>query len=272
MLHKNETQNRFKEKFVAAIIFIGILISAAVFKNVNAETSPQNIDHTFAGTIAALPVMPVQPILPSSVDTTVSKRKGTSNFTFTRTENGEEIEYRAKLKDGKLVTLYRDDEKVTEKDFGKYKDMIEEKVREHEANMKKHEENMKVHAANMKIHEENMKQHAINMKKHAENMKIHEANMKIHAENMKKHEIEMKKHNAFMADLKQLLIDEGIIKKGDKDFSMKFNSKRIVVEGEKLSDSIHRKALKLYKEHYNKEMDSENSVIINGSFNSDDDN
>ncbi len=270
MLHKNDTRNSFKEKFAAVIIFIGILISAAVFKNVNATTPSKGITGINAATQEMLPGLPSVPELPSVIDTTISKKKGTSTMTFSRTENGEEIEYRAKLKDGKLVTLYRDDEKVAEKDLGKYKAMIEEMVKKHEAEMAQHKKDMIQHEKDMIEHEKNMKQHEIDMKKHNEEMKQHEIEMKKHDQEMElhkiemaKHEVEMKKHNAFMKDLKQMLVDEGIIKKGDNNFNLKLTSKKILVEGEKLSDDILSKAKKLYKKHYDKEMSGSNSITIN---------
>jgi bla regulator protein blaR1 len=281
MLHKNENRNSFKEKFATAIIFIGILITAVVFKNVNAETPSKEVNTINVPIAAVIPALPMAEFESTTIDTIVSNKRGTSTFTFEKEVNGDTKEFRVRVKDGKITSLFIDDEKATKEEIVKYQPMIIEMIKKHEAEMAKHEENMKKHELDMQKHEQDMRKYDEDMKKHAEamekhdfDMKQHEKDMKKHEEEMKKHEIEMKKHEAFIKDLKQMLADEGKIKKISSELNMKFNNRRIIVNGVKLSDEILKKALQLYKKHYNKEMSDESSTNINNGgsnvFDSDD--
>ena len=96
-------------------------------------------------------------------------------------------------------------------------------------------------------------------------MAKHELDMKQHEKDMKVHEAEMKKHNAFMKAFKQMLIDEKLIDKNDTNISYRFTSSKLIVEGKEASASVLIKAKKLYKEHFNKEIDSNSSVSSNYS-------
>ena len=60
--------------------------------------------------------------------------------------NGETKEFRVNLKNNEIVSLFIDDEKIPKEEYGKYSDIINKRVKEHEAAMIQHEIDMKKHA------------------------------------------------------------------------------------------------------------------------------
>lgn len=231
MLQQNKNRNNIKEKFIAVVLFTGLLVSVAVFKNANAQ-SIANGNNAGIG----IPGMPasVENVIPFtglSFDSTKVK-KGTSNFTFEAEDNGKTNEYRVTIKNGEITSLFVNDEKIPEQDYGKYKTLIDKKVKEHEAAMAKHEIEMKEHEKQMQKHALDMKQHEKDMEKHAgemknqkvildKEMKKHEIEMKKHEQDMKQHEADMAKHDQDMAkhdqDMKQHEID---MKKHEEDMKV----------------------------------------------------
>ncbi len=74
---------------------------------------------------------------------------------------------------------------------------------------------------------------------------------------------DLKKFNLFMKDLRKELVKDNVIKSKDEDFDMDFNSNEIIINGEKLPDSLHKKYLKLYKDHFGKDLDDQIKININ---------
>jgi bla regulator protein blaR1 len=226
MLQQDKNRNNIKEKFTAAILFIGLLVSVVVFKNANAQSVTTEKNASIIN-IPSVPFLEADtPEYPGwGIDSTKAK-KGINQLNFDENENGVEKRYRVTLKNGKITSLSVDGEVIPKEDYGKYEPRINKKIKEHEAAMKQHGIEMKQHEADMKQHdidmkkheqmmkkqqielekeakirekemqkhEADMKKHEIEMLKHQEDMQKHDLDMKKHEEDMKKHELDMKKH------------------------------------------------------------------------------
>jgi hypothetical protein len=217
MLQQDKNRNNFKEKFIAAVVFMGLLVSAAVFKNTNAQSAASVNNAAVIG-------------MPSAVENTgvfsitefdsIKTKKGTSKLVFNAEDNGKTNEYRVTIKNGAITSLKVNGEKIPKEDYGKYKTLIDKKVKEHEEAMAKHEIEMKQHEEQMKQHQAEMKEHDIEMKKHDLEMKLkqkqidkdlkqqkieyekqmkkHEADMKQYEKDMRQHDQQMKQHEIDM--------------------------------------------------------------------------
>lgn len=74
---------------------------------------------------------------------------------------------------------------------------------------------------------------------------------------------DLRKFNLFIKDLRKELVQDNVIKNKDEDFNMNFNSDEIVINGKKLPDSLHKKYIKLYKDHFGKDLDDEIKINVN---------
>lgn len=205
MLQHDKNRNNFKEKFIAAVIFIGLLVSVAVFKNANAQSVAYGNNASVIGMPSSFENPALFPIM--DIDSTKTK-KGTSKMIFKAEDNGKTNEYRVTIKNGAITSLFVNDEKVAKEDYGKYKTLIDKKVKEHEAAMAKHEIEMQQHKEQMKQHEADMKEHDIAMKKHELEMKLQQKKIdkdmtlqkKEYEEQMKKYQADMKQHEKDMQE------------------------------------------------------------------------
>lgn len=102
------------------------------------------------------------------------------------------------------------------------------------------------------------------------NMKNFDKNMKYFDLHMKELSKNMKKLKEFLKDMKHELIKDNLIKDEDEDFSMKFNSHELLINGKKVSDEQLNKYKAIYKNHYGKDIDDEFDINNNGR--DDDDN
>ena len=54
-----------------------------------------------------------------------------------------------------------------------------------------------------------------------------------------------------------------MIKDEDENFSMKFNSKEMIINGNKVPDDLFKKYKEIYKKHYGKDIDDEFDINNN---------
>lgn len=126
MLHKDENRNGFKEKFAAALIFMGILIAAAVLKNTGAVNTDDGVKTNKAGfTFPSSIFVGDKELTGIEVDTTKAV-KGTRSFSYFQKEDGKMKRYRARMKDGKLAGLSIDGEKVPQEKLDGYRKDVED--------------------------------------------------------------------------------------------------------------------------------------------------
>lgn len=126
MLHKDQNQNGFKEKFAAVLIFIGILVVFAVVKNVSPAVSSSDLQYNKAGiSIPSSIFVGDKELSGIEIDTTKAVH-GKKSFSYFQKEDGKMKRYRAKIKDGKLTDLSIDGEKVPQDKLENYKKDVEE--------------------------------------------------------------------------------------------------------------------------------------------------
>jgi beta-lactamase regulating signal transducer with metallopeptidase domain len=124
MLNKDQNQNGFKEKFAAALIFIGILVAASVLKNVNTGSADAQMNKAGIALPSSLFVGDKE-LTDIVIDTTRASH-GRRSFSYFQKEDGKLKKYKAKMKDGELTDLSIDGEKVPQEKLNSYKSDVEE--------------------------------------------------------------------------------------------------------------------------------------------------
>jgi len=283
MLQQDKNRNNFRDKFTAAILFMALLVSVALFKNANAQSVAPGLNTDIIATVSHQNTFSD---FTSPIDT-VHKNKGTMNMDFNVKENGKDNKYRVKLENEEIVSLSINGKAVPKEEYGKYKNMIAKRVAEHKAEMAQHEIEMKKHEVEMVIHEKEMKQHDLDMKKHEEEMKLHqkemdkhekemklnreemekslvekkvvmEKQMKQHELEMKKHEEEMVKHNTDMKKHEQdMKVHEADMKKHEafmKNLNNLLMDEKIISKGDNPSISFNASRLTVNDKEVSKEV------------------
>lgn len=242
MLHKKEYSNSFKIILPGIFIVLGIFTSFVIFKNTYAGTVHREEKDSRARSIE---------LIKFTSDTTITKSmRGT--YTFESEIDGETKEFQAYYEDWELVSLFVNDEKVSEEEFEKYMPMLNEIIEQHEKDMTQHDEEIKKHDEDIKKHEEGMKQHELDMKRHDEEMA--------------KHDIEMKKQDTFMKYLNELLYARGILKEECEKYSIDLTSKKFIIDGKVMSEKLLNEVKKMYSKYCGKEMDKNFSVKVTYSY------
>ncbi len=286
-------------------------------------------------------------------DENSEKKTGEQTLSFADTESGTTVHYNVNFKDGKILSIYKNNELVPENEIENYKDLVYDKLDsitaeddhpfhhkpfvfhfdsdEFKENMKEWKEKLKAENFNFKFDHENFKKDMEKLKeelkgmddivieidkdkikndldeclKNLDDIKInkfnfdfdedklndnlkqitieieknhdeHELNMKELEKEMEKLESkmsklsgemenldkEMKTLNEFLDDAKNEMVKDGLIKNKDEKFELELNANEMKVNGEKVPDSIHLKYKKLYKQRFNKELDSKIKVKI----------
>ncbi len=163
-----------------------------------------------------------------------------------------------KLKDKKIII------KIDTSDFNINMDELKnnlEKLKE-DSSLYKFDFNMDDFNKSMKEFNKKMKNFKVEIEKldlddlrnEIENTKDHLDKMHLDMSKVNKN---LRKFNLFMKDFRKELVQDHVIKNKDEDFDMNFNSKEIVIDGKKLPDSLHKKYLKLYKDHFGKDLNDE---------------
>jgi len=127
-------------------------------------------------------------------------------------------------------------------------------------NMEAFKEGMKNFNEEMKhnrIFNEDLK---IDMSEFENHMKDFSKNMKNFDLNMKDLNKNLKKLKGFLKDLRHELVKDNLIKDEDENFNMRFNSKEIIINGNKVSDDLLEKYKGIYKKHYGKDIDNEFNI------------
>lgn len=100
----------------------------------------------------------------------------------------------------------------------------------------------------------------IDMSEFKKNMENFHEKMKNFDFNMKSFEKNKKILKCFLKDLKHALVTDSLIKEEGENFSMKFNSKEMIINGNKVSGILLKKYKELYRRHYGKEIDDEFNI------------
>jgi hypothetical protein len=103
----------------------------------------------------------------------------------------------------------------------------------------------------------------IDMSEFENKMKDFDKSMKNFGLNMKDFSKNMKKLEGFLKDLKHELVRDNLIKDEDENFSMKFNSKEMIINGNKLPESLLEKYKEIYKKHYGKDIENDFKITNN---------
>jgi chromosome segregation ATPase len=70
------------------------------------------------------------------------------------------------------------------------------------------------------------------------------------------------KFNSFMSDLKSEMEKDGVIEDSEDDIDMIFNSKEMIIDGDKVSDELHNKYKMMYEKRFGK-MNDETNINTN---------
>ncbi len=101
------------------------------------------------------------------------------------------------------------------------------------------------------------------MKEFSHSMKNFNFNMDEFKGNMNRFGREMKRFGSFMKDVKEELIDDGIINSGDDIDNFKLSEKEMSVNGKTISPELHKKYLNMYEEHTGKKLEGDKKIVIN---------
>ncbi len=110
--------------------------------------------------------------------------------------------------------------------------------------------------------EDQMEEFKDKMKDHKWDMEKFNENMKDFGKNMKKFGVEMKKFGNFVKEMKDELIDDGIIDSGDEIDELVLSEDKMEVNGKAVSTELHKKYLNLYEKHTGKKIDGDNKIRI----------
>ena len=58
-----------------------------------------------------------------------------------------------------------------------------------------------------------------------------------------------------MDEMKEELVKDGYIEETEEEFEMEFDEDRIIINGERLPDSLHEKYMKIYEQHFDKKLE-----------------
>lgn len=100
---------------------------------------------------------------------------------------------------------------------------------------------------------ESFKESMNELKENLKDIKIDMGDLDIDLSDLK---LEMTKLKNFMLDLKDDLVNESYIDSVAEDFDLDLSKNEITVNGKKLPDSLQKRYLKMYKEHFGKELEN----------------
>ncbi len=100
---------------------------------------------------------------------------------------------------------------------------------------------------------ENMKDFKIDMS----DLDIDLSDLKIDLKDLK---VEMKMLKSFLNEFREDLVKEGYIQSEDEDFELELNKSTIEVNGKKLPNNLHKRYLKMYKDHFGKELENDFTI------------
>ena len=144
MLNKNNNKLLYPKKLaviVFMIISLGLITAAACSSNIdnlnnnelnNTLSATQNENINFAA--IASPAEPAKPLPPADDE---AKRK---TFSFYEHENGDEVHWKVVTKDGEIVELYKDGEKLSDEEMSENEDYINDKLAEIEEGLEEIDE------------------------------------------------------------------------------------------------------------------------------------
>ncbi len=110
---------------------------------------------------------------------------------------------------------------------------------------------------------ENMKDFKEKMKENRWHMEEFKENMNEFRGKMKELGAEMKKFGNFVKDIKNELIDDGIISSGDDIDELLLSENKMEVNGKSVSSDLHKKYKDMYEKHTGKKIEGNNKIRIN---------
>ena len=149
------------------------------------------------------------------------------------------------------------------------KDMDEIVIKIDKDKIKKELDEIKIHKFDFDFDvdelNENMKRITIEIEKNQDELELNMDDLKEEMEqldeemeNLSKEmedlDKEMKILNSFLDDVKNELVNDGLIKNSNDEFQLELSEDKMEVNGEKVSDALHIKYKEIYKNHYNKEL------------------
>ncbi len=292
---------------------------------------------------------------------TTGLRNGKRTLRFTEKENGVKVRYKARLEDGKLVSLSIDGEKIPDNELSKYESKISKNIdkyddaikelnknkeeykkiaKEYSAKTKELREKLKdlhkdnfdfdfdfeesfdfdfpkhdlselresmkelkhalrdefanrhitippIHIPKIEIppihippvppvpfndeewdkwndqFKENMSEFKAKMKEHKWDMEEFNENMKDFRKKMKVFGVEMKKFGTFIKEMKNELVEDGIIEFDDDLDELLLSEDKMEVNGKSVSADMHKKYKDLYEKHTGKKIEGKNKIRIN---------
>lgn len=122
----------------------------------------------------------------------------TIKYTFSTRENGEKIYWRALVSNGKIVSLYRDGEKLSDKETEKYEDMVYSRIKDLDYNLTSFDFN--IPDVNIHFDSEKFKTQMEKLKEKIKNMKPMNFNFKFDRDKFRKQMEKMKENLKDMHD------------------------------------------------------------------------
>ena len=150
-----------------------------------------------------------------------------------------------------------------------FKDMDEIVIKIDKDKIKKELDEIKIHKFDFDFDvdelNENMKRITIEIEKNQDELELNmddlkeemeqlDEEMKNLSKEMEDLDKEMKILNSFLDDVKNELVNDGLIKNSNDEFQLELSEDKMEVNGEKVSDALHIKYKEIYKNHYNKEL------------------
>lgn len=102
-----------------------------------------------------------------------------------------------------------------------------------------------------------------NMKEFNSKMKDHKWDMEEFNESMKGFSEKMKKFGSFVKEMKNELINDGIINSGDDIDELLLSEDKMEVNGKTVSEDLHAKYKDMYEKHTGKKIEGKNKIRIN---------
>ncbi len=240
-------------------------------------------------TLAAAP-----PLMEKSAESkTFTQDDEREKITLYDTIDGKEVKWHVVMEDGKIIELYRNDERIPDDEIESHEKYIKKKIRGLSWDFEFDElddinididipdvdidfdfddlgENMVVHIdhdgehdihINLNGLDEKLEKFAKNWEKYGEKWeKFGEKMANFHVKmgdfevKMDKLEAKLEKLEDFLDEVKEELVDDGFIEDEDDHFSLRLNADEMTVNGKEVPADLHNKYKEIYKKHFDKEI------------------
>jgi chromosome segregation ATPase len=143
---------------------------------------------------------------------------------------------------------------------------FKESMKELQTNLQNIKVNINMDDVNKQVEEASRQMQNINididMSEVNDNLADLRAELKDKKSQLKSARSGLNRFSSFMDDLKSELKDDGVINDEDDDIDMTFNSKEMIIEGERVPENLHSKYKKMFEERFGR-MDDNMSIKTN---------